>query len=57
MEKVYNHAKVRYLPWFAWPKYLMDKNKIKSTSGDSSFDQSTMFIPEEEFQHFTPTMT
>jgi hypothetical protein len=35
----------------------MDKNKIKSTSGDSSFDQSTMFIPEEEFQHFTPTMT
>ena len=38
MEKVYTHAKVKYFPWFARPKYLMDKNRIKSTSGDTNFD-------------------
>jgi hypothetical protein len=38
MAKVYQSNKIKYFPWYARPKYLMDKNKIKSTSGDPAYD-------------------
>ena len=34
----------------------MDKNKIKSIDGDPNYDPSSLFIPEEEYKYFTPTM-
>lgn len=56
MTKVYEHAKVKYLPWFMRPKYLVDKNKVLSISGDINYDPSSMHIPIEEYKFFTPTM-
>lgn len=56
MAKVYQHSKLKYLPWFVRPKYMMDQNKILSTSKDPNYDPSSLHIPVEEFQYFTPTM-
>ena len=56
MTKVFKHPKLKHLPWFIRPKYLCDANKVKSTSGDPNYDPSTLYIPADEYQYFTPAM-
>ena len=54
MREVGTEEELKSLPWFVKDKFLQDRNKVRP--GEPQYDNSTLYIPADEFGRLSPVM-